>query len=139
MEEEEDWELWFAMARDSLVAAKLLEIEGNLRSAASRFYYAAYQAVTATLLYRGLNPPVIDGEPREAWSHADTPDIFVDQLIPIVRNRDRRNDVARRLRDLYRLRVDADYSAHTAIEAQLVATARRNAGFIVKIVEEMLE
>lgn len=56
------WQLWQEMARVSKEAAQLAETGGCLRPAASRYYYAAYQAVTALLLYQGLKPP----EGREA-------------------------------------------------------------------------
>ena len=72
----EPWQLWQDMARESEQAARLAEDGGCPRSAASRYYYAAYQAVTALLLYRGLTPP----EGREAWSHEDTPLSCRDQL-----------------------------------------------------------
>jgi len=68
------WQLWQGMAREAVEAAWLAEAGGCLRSSASRYYYAAYQAVTALLVYRGLTPPA----DREAWSHEDTPDLLQD-------------------------------------------------------------
>ena len=67
----EAWENWWRMAQGSLTAAQVLEQQGEYRSGASRAYYAAYQAVTALLLYAKQTPP----EGREAWSHEVTPDL----------------------------------------------------------------
>lgn len=52
------WEIWLRMAQGSLAAARLLAAQGEARSSASRAYYAAYQAVTAILLYHNMTPPV---------------------------------------------------------------------------------
>lgn len=103
----EPWRQWQIMAQESEKAARAAEAEGCLRSAASRYYYAAYQAATALLVYRGLTPP----QDRQAWPHDLTPDLVVEQLEPLLRSRDRRNDMARRLRELYKRRVVADYVA----------------------------
>ena len=56
------WERWWNMAQGSLAVAQILETRGEVRSSASRAYYAAYQSVTAMLLYHGMTPP----EDREA-------------------------------------------------------------------------
>ena len=66
------WELWIAMAREASETAQLADAAGRLRSAASRYYYAAYQTVTALLLYQGLIPP----SGVEAWSHFITPTLL---------------------------------------------------------------
>jgi uncharacterized protein (UPF0332 family) len=134
----EDWELWINMARDSLRAAAGAEAEGLSRSSVSRYYYAAYQAMTAALLYRRVTPPVVDGVRREAWSHADMPELIMQQLAPVVRNRDRRSDLARRLGTLYRMRVIADYVARVPVTRENVDVARRNAGYLVKTAEKSL-
>lgn len=72
------WQSWREMAQESEKAARLAEADGCLRSAASRYYYAAYQAATALLLYRGLTPPA----EREAWSHENTPQLMWEQMEP---------------------------------------------------------
>lgn len=51
------WEQWLAMTREASETAQLAEAAGHLRSAGSRYYYAAYQAVTAMLHYRGAAGP----------------------------------------------------------------------------------
>lgn len=128
------WQLWREMARESEEAARLAEAGGCLRSAASRYYYAAYQAGTALLLYRGLMPPV----DREAWSHEETPALLQDQLRTLIRSRDGRNDLADRLAGLYRLRLIADYRGTRAVAAAQVARAGRDARFILRVADAKL-
>ena len=53
----EDWELWREMAQESEKGPWAAEKEVCLRTSASRYYYTAYQAVTALLLYRRVTPP----------------------------------------------------------------------------------
>ncbi len=127
------WRLWQGMARESEEAARLAEAGGCLRPAASRYYYAAYQAVTALLLHRGLIPPA----EREAWSHVDTPQLLQDQLRPLIRSRSRRDDLAQRLADLYRLRVAADYEGTEVIGASRVQGAGKDARYIVRLVGDI--
>lgn len=130
----EPWQLWLEMALDSMQAANTLADNKFWRSSASRRYYAAFQAVTALLLYSRLTPP----PDREAWSHEDTPDILLDHLIPLVSSRDRRKDLANRLRELYKVRVVADYIGSVAFSEERVSSARKDAGYIVKFAEKLL-
>lgn len=122
------------MAQESEKAARLAESEDCFRSAASRYYYAAYQAATALLVYRGLTVPA----DREAWSHPDTPLLVQTELRMLIPSRNRRNDVASRLRDLYDFRVDADYIASRTILQGSVTVARRKAGFILSVAQGVL-
>ncbi len=96
------------------------------------------QAVTAVLLYKGVTLPMVDGVLREAWSHVDTPRLFVEQLELLVRDRDRRNDMARRLSGLYKARVAADYSARVTLTTVQLDGLRRDAGYVIKTVERIL-
>lgn len=128
------WQLWQEMARESEGAARLAEAGGCLRPAASRYYYAAYQAVTALLLYRGLTPPT----EREAWNHVDTPQLLQDQLQTVIRSRSRRNDLAQRLADLYRLRVVADYEGSEFIGAGRAQRAGKDARYILQVASDVL-
>lgn len=122
------------MARESEEAARLAEAGGCLRSSASRYYYAAYQAVTALLLYRGLTPSA----DREAWSHEDTPGLLQDQLQALIGSRDKRDDLADRLTGLYRLRLIADYRTVRSVTTTQIVTAGWNARFILRVVDEKL-
>lgn len=127
------WERWLAMAREASETAQMAEAAGHLRSAASRYYYAAYQAVTALLLYRGLMPPA----GVEAWSHFLTPTLLSEETQMLIKSRNRRTDLAARLRDLYELRITADYRAEGGITQSRIAAARRDAGFILKAVNDL--
>ncbi len=128
------WQLWQEMARESEEAARLAEAGGCLRSAASRYYYTAYQAATALLLYRGLTPPL----GREAWNHEDTPALLQDQLRTLIRYRDKRNDLAARLVDLYRVRIIADYQGRRVVSLSRLAGAGRDARYILRVTEDVL-
>ncbi len=128
------WQLWQEMARESEEAARLAEAGGCLRSAASRYYYTAYQAATALLLYRGLTPPL----GREAWNHEDTPALLQDQLRTLIRSRDKRNDLAARLVDLYRVRIIADYQGRRVVSLSRLAGAGRDARYILRVTEDVL-
>lgn len=127
------WEQWLLMARGSLASARLLLRQEEIRSSASRAYYAAYQAVTAILLYHGMTPP----EDREAWSHDATPDL-IRRLAPTALRQDRRKDIAQRLADLYDLRVTADYISLVEVEELSLKTALKNASFIVGVAGNVL-
>ena len=129
-----DYEKWLEMARDSFAAADGAKCGGHLRSAASRYYYAAYQAATALFLYRGLTPPAL----REAWSHDETPEIMLNDLSPLIRSRYTRSDLSARLDDLYNLRVTADYKASRTVDSDNVEKARKDAGFILSRAEKIL-
>ncbi len=128
------WELWMAMARESSETAQGAEADRHLRSAASRYYYAAYQAVTALLHYRGATVPA----GRQAWGHDQTPDLIVDQLAPLLKARDKRNNLARRLERLYKTRIIADYMADTPIRVEGLESVRRDSNYILKVAEKIL-
>ena len=128
------WRLWQEMAREAFEAASEAEASGHLRSAASRYYYAAYQAVTALLLYRGLIPPA----GREAWSHSQTPTLIKNETETLVTSRNIRNNLAARLDELYRLRIRADYTAGRRLSVSDIDAIRRSSGFVLKVVNDIL-
>lgn len=128
-----DWKHWRTMANDTLQAAELLQ-PGNIRSAVSRYYYAPYQAGTAYLLYRGQQPPL----EREAWSHAETPDLLIETLGAAIRSEDTKRDIARKLRALYKKRLDADYVSAVSFSQQDLIVVRRDARYIVKTILTVL-
>ena len=130
----EAWHLWRDMARESEQAGRLAEDGGCPRSAASRYYYAAYQAATALLLYRGMTPPT----GREAWNHVDTPMLLQDQLRAPTRSSDLRNDLARRLRELYQLRLEADYSGLSRQDSGRVSTAGKDSRYLLRRIDQFL-
>ena len=130
----ESWQLWREMARESVEAAQLAEAGGCPRSAASRYYYSAYQSVTAMLLYQRVPTP----EGRQAWSHDKTPDLINEQLGLLLQIRDKRNDLTRRLERLYKMRIVADYMADKSVRADNLKIVRRDASYILKVAERVL-
>jgi uncharacterized protein (UPF0332 family) len=128
-----DWRLWRDMADESLKAARDLQ-KSCPRSAVSRSYYGAYQAATAFLLYRKQRPP----EPREAWSHADTPDMLREHLAAAGNPEGTGIQSAERLKRLYKLRLDADYISTVLLSQTNAQEACKSAGYIVKVIESML-
>ncbi len=127
------WERWWAMAQGSLVAAQSLERLGEVRSSASRAYYAAYQAATALLLYHSLTPP----EGREAWSHETTPEL-VRQLPSRLLKPELGKDFALRLAAAYELRLAADYVGNAEVDAAKLRTSLKNTRFISSVVQDIL-
>ena len=134
----EVWRSWLEMADESMWAAATAEDVGCRRPAISRYYYAAYQAVSAVLLYRNIPRPTIDRVEREAWSHDLTPDLVRDHFVPVCRSRDRRNDLAHRLGTLYKMRLIADYVSSAALTESNLADARRSAGILVHFATTVL-
>lgn len=128
----EAWEKWWKMARGSLIAAQSLE-QTDVRSSASRNYYAAYQAVTALLLYQKLIPPA----DREAWSHEATPDLVREIPSRILRN-EACKDIALRLRAAYELRLVADYIGNADVEIAKLEVSLKGTRFIHKLVGDVL-
>lgn len=110
------------------------EEKGYVRSAVSRNYYAAFQAATAILHYVSLVPP--DGE--QGWSHQSTPDMIEEHLKVFISSRNIRHRLKEQLRDLYKLRVRADYRADLSIENTDVQEAKRTVGFIMAQIEAIL-
>lgn len=98
------------------------------RSSVSRYYYAAYQAVSCLLIYEGLNAPT----DREAWSHADTPLLVVSRLSRVIPSLGRRFDIRYLLGLLYKVRLSADYISADDVEPKL-GIVRKDAEFIVKL------
>jgi uncharacterized protein (UPF0332 family) len=91
------------VAVDSYGAAIELKKGRHWRSAVSRAYFAAYSAVSGCLIELGVAMPA----GREGPSHGGLPDLVANNLT-ILRVHDRPRLVSR-LRELYRLRVLADY------------------------------
>ena len=121
------------MAQGSLASARLLQGQEEVRSSASRAYYAAYQAVTAILLYHGMTPPV----GREAWSHDATPELMRRLALTTIKQ-DTRRDVGRRLVISYDLRVIADYIGAAEVAASELKTMIKNASYIVGVAGDVL-
>jgi uncharacterized protein (UPF0332 family) len=129
----EAWQQWREMARESSQAAHTAENESLWRSSISRYYYAAFQAVSAVLHYRGLIPPT--GE--EAWGHTTTPEMLAEHFTPYIRSREARKRLGRQLEELYKLRIMADYRGSEKLDDR-IGEARKYSDRLVKVVEEIL-
>lgn len=132
------WEEWFAAAKDSLSGARVCEREA-FRSAASRYYYAAYHAATAILHYLEVTPPAHapgDAEAREAWSHAVTPVLLERHLEKYEVNAAARRRLRQKMELLYRARIDADY--HPAVPITRIPEFRKASESLVKYAEELI-
>ena len=129
-----DWKLWRAMARESLRAAYKIESDAP-RSSISRYYYAAYQATSAVLIYRGLVPP----PDREAWSHETTPQMLNDHYKPLLDNPRKRSSLVSYLTYLYKLRVYADYISGETTIGEKIETARKHSKELVRVAESLLQ
>jgi uncharacterized protein (UPF0332 family) len=127
---------WIEKSKKAQLAALEL-VSVAIDSAASRFYYAAYQAVTALMHSRGHHPPQIDGVQREGWTHEDTPFMVENMLKPVLTQGQRRQ-VAGDLRKLYRFRIYADYAGERGITGAQLEKIRMMSGRIVKVAQEIL-
>jgi len=128
------WQKWQMMADESLTAATILQDAGSQRPSISRYYYAAFQISTATLLYLRLTPP----NDAEGWSHVDTPDLIRTRSEPLVQSRDLRNNLARRLAELYKLRIEADYLGGAEISERKLKLQASSARYVIKFLSEVL-
>jgi hypothetical protein len=136
-----DWRQWIEMAAGSLEAADFLEDydkESFVRSAASRYYYAAYQAMTALLLYEGQTPPIVGEVERESWSHEITPEMVLQNLGRIVPDRKKRYQLRSNLQELYKTRVYADYSGTYGVNRERLKTARKLTRYLVKVAQRIV-
>lgn len=127
------WEAWHQMALASQKAAQTLETT-DPRSCVSRYYYAAYQAATAVLLYQEAIPPA----GREAWSHDTTPGLLVEKWGTLLKLNERQ-DLARRLKELYKLRISADYAGNVVVDREAVKDARRDCNFLIRTMSSILQ
>jgi uncharacterized protein (UPF0332 family) len=132
------WTPWIHMALDSRDSANVALNSSSYRSAASRYYYAAFQAATALLHYCRQTPPIVEGVRREAWSHEVTPDLFEEQLKPFVSNHGRRQILRSKLRGLRKTRISADYISADRLEIKTVQRAKTDAGYIITAVRSIL-
>lgn len=128
------WQQWWILAQESQQGAKAAEEKACLRSAVSRYYYAAFQAATAVLHYVKLTPP----EGEQGWSHQSTPDMLEEHLRPYIPSRATRHRLRQQLRDLYKYRISADYKGNEQVDASDVQSAKRIVGFITSQIESVL-
>ncbi|HYO66006.1 MAG TPA: HEPN domain-containing protein [Archangium sp.] len=113
-------------AWENLAAARLL-LQGEepcSNAAASRVYYAAYQACWAAMVEEGLEPPEV--RPGSTYfPHADLP--HEARQAGVLDERE-----SQALADLYDLRVTADYYEDEDVTAEDVAGALQGADALVR-------
>lgn len=128
------------MAYESQDAAFADETAGRLRPAASRFYYSAYQAITALLHLSGRQPPggEIEDGGREAWSHKTTPEMILTDLNRYFRTQTLRETMRSKLLFLYKMRVIADYIATEEIHKESFVRLATDSRYVVKLVTQTL-
>ena len=97
---------WQEIGVDKFRAAVALYDGGFYRNATSRFYYAAFAALTHELIGRGARPAFRDG--RATPGHAQLPLLMTTYFIHMSERR--RANLAILVRTLYLDRLDADYS-----------------------------
>lgn len=97
---------WQNVGRDTFNDAVFLFDAKKYRSATSRFYYAAFAALTFELARRGAQEDFRDK--RQTPSHSQIPDLIEKSFIHM--SEERRRNLARRVVALYRLRLTSDYA-----------------------------
>ena len=107
---DEEAEQWQLISLNSRKAAQHLLVMECHRSSISRSYYAAYSAVTSTLIRQGITL----GHGGSNPGHAGLPALVVNNLtlLPLTA----RYDLNKALRRLYRARVEADYAAVIVVD-----------------------
>ncbi len=97
---------WKDIGVDNFRTAVLLFEDKKYRSATSRFYYAAFSVITHELIQRNAGPDFAQG--RVTPSHAQV-STLIDQYF-VHFSEERRRNFARRVNNIYRDRLAADYS-----------------------------
>ena len=129
------WQQWLNKAQDSITAEQNSLEAGDLTSAVSRAYFAAFQAVTGALIKRGYQPNSETGN----WGHKVTQNQFT-ILIQQVRSKRRRLRREREhFKDLYFYRAFADYGDDSIITTKLARQLVRESGQVVTLVQRLIE
>jgi len=97
---------WQEIGRSNFEAAVSLYDGGHYRSAASRFYYAAFSSVTGELVQRNAAADFTGG--RGTPGHAQLPGLVGTHFTQF--SQVRLDNFTRLLRNLYAVRIAADYS-----------------------------
>jgi uncharacterized protein (UPF0332 family) len=121
---------WKSVALDSYGAALELNKGRHWRSAVSRAYFAAFSMVSGCLREIGVAMPT----GREGPSHGGLADL-VESNLTMLRAQDRPR-LASRLRNLYRLRIVADYRPSVELVETDVRSALRMMGDVFHWLKE---
>lgn len=127
---------WLSLAQESLASADLLRRRGHARPAASRFYYAAYQASHAILL---CTPAQTDLPDRGNWDHAATMNGVVAVLRRYAAVSENTGRMIRvRLAKAYSARVQSDYAPDHQVREEHVVESRTAAASLVALAQRMV-
>jgi uncharacterized protein (UPF0332 family) len=127
---------WLTLAEESLQAANTLRRTGLSRPAASRFYYAAYQAAHAILL---CTPVQSDLPERGNWDHPATMNGVVAVLRRYASVSENTGRMIRvRLARAYSARVQSDYAPDHHVRDEHVAESRSAAAALVGFAQRMV-
>jgi uncharacterized protein (UPF0332 family) len=121
---------WLDISDESYAAALVLEEDKKYRSAVSRYYYAAFSAMTFRLLQRGAKVKFSAG--RETPGHAQITDLI--DLYYSSWSEGHRSNLIREVKRLYTSRLEADYS-QSKIDRFACRNARQRAGRIRSYLE----
>jgi uncharacterized protein (UPF0332 family) len=119
---------WIEIANANLKAAKILHRESEFRSSATRSYYAAYAAVTAKAIERGVQFPYGGNNP----THEQLPNIILNNLNLSLRNKREAAAIIRRLRAA---RVSADYVPHESVDENTSRESLKDAARELSLLE----
>jgi len=129
------WQQWMNKSQASITAARNSLAAGDLAAAASRAYFAAFQAVSGALIKRGYQPNMATGN----WGHLGTQNQF-SVLIRQIRSKQRRLRQAReKFTNLYLTRPIADYGDDSKLTVNVVEQSVREAGQIVFLMQLLIE
>jgi uncharacterized protein (UPF0332 family) len=131
---------WLTMADETNQAAKIACDQGLWRSATSRAYYTAFQAATAMLHHsKKVQPPIVDQQQREAWSHEILPEMFRFNLRQLIQNKSHRNKLASSIGRLRTLRISADYYSEIVIDERQARLAVTEAGILLNLARHIID
>lgn len=116
---------WLKVAEENAKAGEHLRSRERYRAAASRFYYAAYQAAHATLF---ATPVRTSAPPRGNWDHGPLINAVCDTAKRHLAYDDQKSEqLRRRLVAARDARVIADYGAGDEFELRSLDDAQRAA------------
>ncbi len=117
-------------ARESLAVARLAHDAGHYNSAASRGYYASYQAVRSELERLGIEPLDTGQTEGERWEHGTVPQAAMEFLgTP--------DELVQHLQGDYWLRVLADYHTDETTE-DITRLVIQHTEAIIQWIEEVM-
>lgn len=118
---------WHDVARDSLLACKILLAQHRHRSAVSRAYFAAYAALAGELLpVMGARFRFSDNNP----SHGQLPSLILHHLPHRRFTESKRRNMRTALSNLWKARIQADYVPRVSVSESDARLAVKEACFL---------